>query len=451
MNSVLYAFAGLPLGIQIFFWIVLVIVVASFVSAVVLLMAGTRERLRQRRMIRGTRERGHNESDFLWVFMVPALNESAAIADSVSRLRQTKATHTLFVVIDDGSDDGTGQIVSDIADERIRVLSRVLPNARTGKAAALNDAYGYLRRLLRTDPALSAWDETNTIVCVVDADGRLSADAPFHVAPHFVNPRTGGVQSLVHIYNQHTSLTWAQNVEFSSFGRLFKLGRSAWGAANMGGNGQFNRLSALTDISTEEGPWRHRLTEDQDLGVRLLQRGWRSVQENRAVISQQGLNSLSRLFRQRVRWAQGAWECMDLIPTISRMKTGLIGRIDALHYLLTPLQQLMNGLGFLTSILLNILLDIPFLQQSLWALVFFIGLGVGPSLIALVYQAPRWYLIPVYCLLVVPYMVYSWIIFPVLISALIRHLSGRTAWVKTGRETIDGQVQGETQSAPMPV
>ena len=144
MNSILYAFAGLPVVIQVFFWIVLVIVVASFISAVVLLVAGTRERLRQRRMIRGTLERGHDESDFLWVFMVPALNESTAIADSVSRLRDTKATNALFLVIDDGSDDGTGQIVSAIADERIRVLSRVMPNARTGKAAALNDAYGYL-------------------------------------------------------------------------------------------------------------------------------------------------------------------------------------------------------------------------------------------------------------------------------------------------------------------
>ena len=237
---------------------------------------------------------------------------------------------------------------------------------------------------------MSAWDESKTIVCIVDADGRLSTDAPIHVAPHFVNPRTGGVQSLVHIYNQRTPLTWAQNVEFSSFGRLFQMGRSDWGTANMGGNGQFNRLSALADISTDEGPWRHRLTEDQDLGVRLLQRGWRGVQENRAVISQQGLNSLSRLFRQRVRWAQGAWECMDLIRTIPHMKTGVIGRIDAFHYLLTPLQQLVNGLGFLTSILLNILLDIPFLQQSVWSLVFFIGLGLGPSLVALVYQAPPW-------------------------------------------------------------
>lgn len=64
-----------------------------------------------------------------------------------------------------------------------------------------------------------------------------------------------------------------------------------------------------------------------------------------------------------------------------RIKTGVIGRVDAVHYLLTPMQQLVNG--FLASILLNILLDSPFLHQSLRALVFFIGLGVGPSLVAL--------------------------------------------------------------------
>src|SRR5690625_6374969 len=74
----------------------------------------------------------------------------------------------------------------------------------------------------------------------------------------------------------------------------------------MGGNGQFNRLAALNDIAPSTGPWDDRLTEDQDLGVRLIQQGWYGRQENSAVVSQQGVSSLRRLFRQRVRWSQGA-------------------------------------------------------------------------------------------------------------------------------------------------
>ena len=132
-------FGGLPPGVQVLFWIVLVIEVAGLVSVVVLLVNSRRFTARVRRM------GDADESDFLWVFLVPALNEEVTIADSVARLSQTQATHALFLVIDDGSEDRTGDILSGIADPRLRVLTRVAPDARRGKAEALNAAYRLLR------------------------------------------------------------------------------------------------------------------------------------------------------------------------------------------------------------------------------------------------------------------------------------------------------------------
>ena len=99
-----------------------------------------------------------------------------------------------------------------------------------------------------------------------------TADAPPYAAGHFADPEVGGVQSLVRIYNRHRLLTWIQDVEFSVYGYLFQAGRNGWGTAGMGGNGQFNRLSALDDVADGRGPWRDRLTEDQDLGLRLIAR-----------------------------------------------------------------------------------------------------------------------------------------------------------------------------------
>ena len=80
-----------------------------------------------------------------------------------------------------------------------------------------------------------------------------------------------------------------QDIEFSVYGFLFQAGRNGWGTAGMGGNGQFNRLCALDDVADGRGPWRDRLTEDQDLGLRLIVAGWRGRQELRAVVDQQGL------------------------------------------------------------------------------------------------------------------------------------------------------------------
>ena len=129
------------------------------------------------------------------------------------------------------------------------------------------------------------------IVAIVDADGRLHPEAPAYAAAHFADPEVGGVQSLVRIYNRHRLLTWLQDVEFSVYGYLFQAGRNGWGTAGMGGNGQFNRLSALDEVADGRGPWRDRLTEDQDLGLRLIEAGWKGRQELRGTVDQQGLSS----------------------------------------------------------------------------------------------------------------------------------------------------------------
>ena len=80
-----------------------------------------------------------------------------------------------------------------------------------------------------------------------------------------------------------------QDNEFAVYGHVYQTGRNGWATAGMGGNGQFNRLSALDWIADHKGPWRDRLTEDQDLGLRLLGCGWQGRQELRAIVDQQGL------------------------------------------------------------------------------------------------------------------------------------------------------------------
>ncbi len=230
-------------------------------------------------------------------------------------------------------------------DPDLHVLTRTLPNARRGKAAALNDAYRYLIGSVLTEPRYAKWSHERVIVGVIDADGRLDPRAPAAVARHFSSRRIGGVQTLVRIYNRRGYLTWAQDVEFSVFGTLFQSGRTWWGTANMGSNGQFNRLSALADVADDTGPWRDRLTEDQNLGVRLIHQGWRSAQENSVTIDQQGLHSIRRLYRQRTRWAQGAWQALSLLGGVRRARVGFLASCDLVYYLLTPALQLVTGVA----------------------------------------------------------------------------------------------------------
>jgi hypothetical protein len=241
----------------------------------------------------------------------------------------------------------------------------------------------------------------------------------------------------VRIYNRHHWLTWAQDVEFSVFGLVFQLGRTAWGTAHMGGNGQFNRLAALDAVATPEGPWRHRLTEDQDIGLRLIEAGWHGHQEVGSSVSQQGLTVLRPLYRQRTRWAQGSWQAMSLFPTVRRARVAWLARIDLVGYLLLPALQMITALALVTAVVIAFTTDLGFWATGWPIVVFFLVSTGGPGLFALMARGRgfRGLLVALACLL--PYTVYSWLTFPAIVRGLARLLTGRGSWAKTAREPLE--------------
>ena len=80
------------------------------------------------------------------------------------------------------------------------------------------------------------------------------------------------------------------------------------------------RLSAL--VSLGDSPWSKSLTEDLDLGVRLLSLGWRNEFCHTAAVHQQGVTELGRLIRQRSRWFQGHLMSIRLVPKVLREVPG---------------------------------------------------------------------------------------------------------------------------------
>ncbi len=377
----------------------------------------------------------HLDPTLLWVFLVPALNEEITIEDSVERLLAVDAPNKLIVVIDDGSDDGTPDVLARLGHPDLVVLRRDAPHAREGKAAALNHAYGALDRFVAARGA----SREHAIVCVVDADGRLHPDAPAYAAAHFADPDVGGLQVLVRIYNRHGLLTWFQDVEFSIYGLLYQAGRSPWGTAGMGGNGQFNRLSALDSLSEGAGPWRDRLTEDQDLGLRLIEAGWKGRQEVRTSVDQQGLGNLRRLFRQRTRWSQGNLQASAQLPSVWRADLPVSARLDLVAYLLMPWWQGIVGISLIAAIALAATGQSSFWGAGAWwQLIFFYILGFGGTIMGCIARESgrgAWGVFVGY-LIAHPYAFYSWMLWPVLLRAGLRQLRHRRDWAKTQREAI---------------
>jgi 1,2-diacylglycerol 3-beta-glucosyltransferase len=422
-------FEGLPAIWVGLFSVALLVIVAMLCWTGVLFLLAQRARRHPPTAAEGGPDR------FTWVFLVPALNEEVTIRDSVQRLLDLDLDRRRIVVIDDASDDRTPEILGALEHTDLVTLRREPPNARQGKAAALNHAYRALGRVL------AGADRRNVIVAVVDADGRLHPDAPRYAASHFAEPCVGGVQSLVRIYNRRRFLTWMQDVEFSVYGSLFQGGRDAWGTAGMGGNGQFNRLEALDAVADRDGPWGDRLTEDQDIGLRLIAAGWAGRQDLRAVVDQQGLPRLRPLFRQRARWSQGNLQAMSLIGEVWRAPTPFAARIDLIAYLLMPFWQGLVGAALVVALVLGVTGESAFWDVGdWWELAFIYVLGFGGTMLGCIAgrlgRGDDAAGVAVGILIAHVYAFYSWLLWPVLARATFRQLTDKRNWAKTQREPI---------------
>ena len=348
-----------------------------------------------------------------------------------------------MIVIDDGSDDATPEILAGFDDPDLYVLRRTLPDARKGKAEALNAAYHCIGQ------GLPGVDRERVIVVVVDADGRIAPTAAHYAAAHFEDPEVGGVQALVRIYNRAGFLTQMQDVEFSVYGSVYQAGRNRAGTAGMGGNGQFNRLSALDAVARGAGPWRSRLTEDQDLGLRLLAAGWKSHQELRAVVEQQGVPRLRPLLRQRTRWAQGNLQALDLMGAVWRSPFSRQARLGQVLYLLMPLWQTIIGAALVCAIALAAF-DLAPLMPSASILPVVYVLGFSNSVLGCLAtrNAKGWRSWLRAIGIAHLYALYTWLLFPVLLRALARQMGTRRDWARTDRVPLEPAPEAQAPERP---
>jgi cellulose synthase/poly-beta-1,6-N-acetylglucosamine synthase-like glycosyltransferase len=143
------------------------------------------------------------------------------------------------------------------------------------------------------------------------------------------------VQIGVRMHNADAGvLARLQDFEFVTFTEIFQRGRQRFGSVGLGGNGQFTRFSALKSLGND--PWTDCLTEDLDLGLRLLALGWENAFCPTSHVSQQAVNKFRRLLTQRSRWFQGHLQCWKRIPNVLFSKLPDKTAIDLMWHLLSP-------------------------------------------------------------------------------------------------------------------
>jgi cellulose synthase/poly-beta-1,6-N-acetylglucosamine synthase-like glycosyltransferase/peptidoglycan/xylan/chitin deacetylase (PgdA/CDA1 family) len=221
--------------------------------------------------------------------VVPAFNEAVSIERAVRSIAASDYPDFETIVVDDGSVDGTGDLVEALALPRVRVIRQ--PGA--GKPAALNRGIAAA---------------VNEVVVMVDADTVFERDSLRRVIGPLAAPKVGAVSGNTKVGNRRGLLGRWQHIEyvmgFNLDRRLFDVLRCM--PTVPGAIGAFRRkaLAEAGGVSADT------LAEDTDLTLAIGRAGWQVVYAEEARAWTEAPATLAALWRQRYRWSYGTMQAV---------------------------------------------------------------------------------------------------------------------------------------------
>jgi len=343
--------------------------------------------------------------------IVPAYNEKEGIAATVRSLATGNHPGGIeVVVVDDGSTDGTADIVESLGLPNVRLVRK--PNA--GKASALN-----------TGVALARHD----LLVMVDGDTVLEPESVHRLVQPFADPRVGAVAGNVKVGNRRNLVARWQHIEyvigFNLDRRLYEL--LGCMPTVPGAIGAFRRKAVVEAGGISDDT----LAEDTDITMALNRAGWRVVYEDRATAWTEAPATLGQLWRQRYRWSYGTMQAMwkHRRALFEDGPSGRFGRVGlpflALFGVVLPL--------FAPVIDLLALYGLFFLDRTETALAWLGMLGLQAVTAVTAFRLDREKMRPLWALPLQQF-VYRQLMYLVLIQSVATALTGgRLGWHKLRR------------------
>jgi hyaluronan synthase len=236
--------------------------------------------------------------------VVPAFNEEAAIEATVDAILALDYPEEKLevVVIDDGSSDGTGLVVSRLAQENPRVRAILFPQNR-GKRAAM---------------AAGIRSTSAEILAFVDSDSVLEPDALRILVQDFADARVGAVAGHADVLNERESfVARMQAVRYFVAFRVYKAAESVFGAVSCcsGCFSAYRReaiLPSLDDWENQMFLGRPSTFGDDRSLTNFVLLDWRVVYQARAVSRTIVPTTCSAFVRQQARWKR-SWTRESLV------------------------------------------------------------------------------------------------------------------------------------------
>lgn len=281
-----------------------------------------------------------DELPFISIF-IPAHNEEFTIEATVRSVCQSdyyKGEEANFevIVINDGSTDSTGEILSGLKKDlpQLKIVTRHPPRSGKGKGFVLNDALTLSR---------------GEIIGVFDADTQIKTDYLYTIV-QYLNGDIDGVQSRVKMWNRDENyLARMQHVEFASFGNTLIAKDNLGSTGFLGGNGQFVKKSSILDSGRWDG---FAVTEDLNLAIKIMLNNGKIRYCGECAVYQEAVTEWRAFFRQRVRWAIGNFETLFVyLPQILRAKISIARKFNIIEHISFYSFNLLIFFGFLVTII----------------------------------------------------------------------------------------------------
>ncbi len=232
-----------------------------------------------------------DEDDLSVSVLIPAYNEAKVIAASMHQILTGAHRKVNIIVIDDGSTDGTSDVVRESfgGDERVRLIS----TQNGGKARAIN---------------LGLAHAEGEIVVVLDADTQFEPQTISRLVRWFADPEIGAVAGNAKVGNRINVLTRWQALEYVTAQNLERRALAA--------------LGCITVVPGAVGAWRREaivklggfpsntLAEDQDLTIMVQRAGYKVLFDQEAIAWTEAPDTTAGLAKQRFRWAFGTLQCL---------------------------------------------------------------------------------------------------------------------------------------------
>ena len=272
--------------------------------------------------------------------LVAARDEENVIERLVSRLLSLEYPEEKisFWIIDDGSKDNTPKLLKELSKNfsSINVLSRKRMSGG-GKSGALNSV------LQKTE---GEW------LFILDADAQLQSNVLLRAITLALHGGWSGVQLRKAVVNCDLNPISSYQAMEMAMDAVIQRGRLAsGGVAELRGNGQLiNRkvLQACGDFNEQT------ITDDLDLSFRFLLTRSPIVIMWDPPVQEEAVESISALFRQRKRWAEGGLQrFFDYWPLLISKRLSNFKKFDlACFFLLQYVLPVVSFIDFIVSIIL---------------------------------------------------------------------------------------------------